>query len=72
MPCICSEYKVHGCPASFYLACPAFSMGLNCWEVPEKPCCAVTDLSQCSDCEIFKRGIKAMNMQKSEPNSSAA
>ena len=53
---ICSEYRIHGCPASYYLNCPAHRAGVNCWEIPKKPCCKVTDLSRCSDCEVYRRG----------------
>ena len=53
---VCSEYKVHGCPASNYLNCQAYASDRNCWEVRQKPCCPVTDESECVDCEIYQRG----------------
>lgn len=51
---LCGNRKFHGCPASFYLRCHAYANGLNCWEVPCKPCCSVTDLSICRECKVYK------------------
>ena len=53
---VCSEYRVRGCPASHYLNGQAFALGRNCWEVRQKPCCSVTDESECVDCAIHKCG----------------
>jgi len=53
---VCSEYIVHGCPASQYLVCPAHAIGRNCWETARKPCCKVTDRGKCLECEVYRRG----------------
>jgi hypothetical protein len=54
---VCSDYNVKGCPASYYLNCPAYLSGTNCWEVKEKPCCAQGNLRACSGCEVYRRGV---------------
>jgi hypothetical protein len=56
---LCSNADFHGCPASFYLKCPGYKKGLNCWEIERKPCCPNTDSMQCTDCKVsFRRGGK--------------
>ena len=46
-------FEVYPCPASMYLQCEAYAKGLNCWDVPEKPCCKRKDLSRCLNCPVF-------------------
>jgi hypothetical protein len=56
----CRDYKVRGCPASFYLSCPAYRSSKNCWEVQKKPCCPAENLSKCVACAVFAKGRAVM------------
>ncbi len=51
----CSDYSVKGCPASYYLKCRAYAEGLNCWDLVSVPCCSKANLTECRDCEIYKK-----------------
>jgi hypothetical protein len=57
----CSNHRVRGCPASFYLSCPAYLNGKNCWEVAEKPCCGDGNLTKCGLCPTFTKGSRLTN-----------
>ncbi|HIE08398.1 MAG TPA: hypothetical protein EYP65_00945 [Armatimonadetes bacterium] len=46
-------FEVYPCPASMYLQCEAYAKGLNCWDVPDKPCCKRKDLSRCLNCPVY-------------------
>lgn len=50
---LCSDCTLHGCPASFYLACRAYEKGINCWEASEKPCCPNKDIAVCRACKVY-------------------
>jgi len=56
MPNLCSDYRIKGCPASYYLNCPAYAAGRNCWEVNDKPCCSKRAPADCHGCEVYKQG----------------
>ena len=60
MPNVCSGYRVKGCPASFYMSCPAYLSGKNCWEVKDKHCCDTQNPSKCSACVVHSRARAAM------------
>jgi hypothetical protein len=51
-------YEVRGCPASFYLRCPAYEQNKNCWEVPNLPCCKRNDKSRCKQCSIYQKAFE--------------
>ena len=54
MPNRCSDYSMRGCPASYYLNCPAYAADKNCWEVAEeKPCCKEVRLTECRNCRLY-------------------
>lgn len=46
-------FEVYPCPASMYLQCEAYKRGINCWDVPVKPCCKRRDLSRCKTCPVY-------------------
>lgn len=60
MPNLCSSYKIRGCPASFYLSCPAYLGDMNCWEAQDKRCCSTQNLAKCSVCPVHDRARAAM------------
>ena len=62
----CSDYNVKGCPASYYLKCSAYAEGMNCWEVTRVPCCAKSMLSECRDCEVYRRGKSQQEQETSD------
>ena len=50
---LCGDYNVRGCPASYYLSCPAYEAGRNCWEISETtPCCSEMQSEACANCPI--------------------
>lgn len=53
---LCSDYRVKGCPASYYLNCAAYAKGKNCWEIHNKACCSKRAGADCRQCEVYKRG----------------
>lgn len=56
MPNKCSDYKIKGCPASYYLKCQAYEAGLNCWDLLNVPCCSKETLTECRHCEVYRIG----------------
>lgn len=62
----CSDYNVKGCPASYYLKCSAYAEGMNCWEVASVPCCSKSMLSECRDCEVYRRGKSQQEEEASD------
>lgn len=61
----CSIYPgqggLRGCPASFYLSCPVYRVGKNCWETIENiPCCKRIDKIRCLECDVY---IKALELE---------
>lgn len=55
----CSKHGIRGCPASFYLSCPAYKENKNCWEVENKPCCSAQNLTKCRACPVFTKARAA-------------
>lgn len=53
---VCSDYTVKGCPASYYLNCPAYLSDANCWEVTQRPCCDKRSKTACSYCPVYLAG----------------
>jgi hypothetical protein len=51
-------YEVRGCSASFYLKCPAYEKGKDCWNVTNLPCCKRNNKDRCKDCTVFIEASK--------------
>lgn len=47
--------KIKACPASQYLFCEAFKMGLECWQVSEPRCSSEMRLCMQYGCPVYDR-----------------
>jgi|GEM_PF-852381 len=60
---VCSDYNVKGCPASYYLNCPAYLSNVNCWEVSKRPCCDKHSRSACMNCPVYHAGLAKLKAE---------
>lgn len=60
----CYDIEIKGCPASHYLSCPAYSRGLNCWEVENVPCCRRNDKIRCYSCKVYLKVLRASSSER--------
>lgn len=44
-------WELKGCPASYYLNCPAYAKRKSCWE--ERNGCLCRAYSKCENCPIY-------------------
>lgn len=48
-------WELKGCPASFYMNCPAFAEKVSCWGLGSGCCCTGARTLKCADCVIYQR-----------------